>query len=115
MTGLPAPKAPGQAETFTVTVPGRRHDLLLRHQGGDEALPANISEVSNCAAAKSSVLARRSCRTGLNGYTGCLDTYLLRPASTDYGTSDRMTVCGYGDGNYQRGILRFDLSSLRPA
>jgi hypothetical protein len=57
-------------------------------------------------------------QTGLNSYTGCRDNYMnAANATTDYGTSTKMTVCGYADGgltNRQRPLVRFDLSSITP-
>ena len=57
--------------------------------------------------------ARRSCRTGLNSYTGTRDTYveLVNPGSK-YGTMERMRSAGNGAGNYQRGYIAFDVSSI---
>ncbi len=111
ITGLPVPKAPGSAESLTVVVPTGGATYYFAIKASDDASPANISQVSNCAAAKSSTLGDTVLQVGLNGYTGCMDSYIDQ-TSSNWGANPRMTLCGWGDGNYQRGILKFDLSSL---
>jgi hypothetical protein len=109
VTGLPVPKAPGSAESFTVIVPTGGATYYFAIKATDDA--SNISQVSNCAAAKSSTLGDTVLQVGLNGYTGCTDSY-MDETSSNWGGNPRMTICGWGAGNYQRGIVKFDLSSL---
>ena len=111
ITGLPAPKAPGAVETLTVTVPAGNTTYYFAIKSSDDGVPPNVSEVSNCAAARSSLLGEKILQAGLNGYTGAFDSYYSRTASTP--SNERMMVCGYaGSSGEQRGILKFDLSSI---
>ena len=109
--GLTAPKAPGGAESVTVIVPTGGTMYYFAMKVKDDASPANTSEVSNCAWGKSSVNGDMVLQNGLNSYTGCIDTY-IDETSTNYAGSTRMTICGYNTGNRQRGLVRFDLTSL---
>ena len=111
VTGLPTPKAPGQLEAFTVTLAASNTTYYFAIKSSDEATPPNVSEISNCVAARSSNLGEKVLQVGLNGYSGCIDTY-LDVSTNNFGASDRITVCGYGGNNVQRGMLRFDLSTL---
>ena len=77
VTGLPAPKAPGQAETLhrdRARTAARSYYFAIK--SSDEAVPANVSEISNCAAAKSSVMGEKVLQDGLNGYNGTIDNYV---------------------------------------
>jgi hypothetical protein len=114
VAGLPAPKAPGQAETFTVTdlTGGTTYYFAVRT--ADEV--PNLSEVSNCAPARASSMGERTLQVGLNGYTGCYDSYILGGSPTgNNSTLNRMVVCGFADlGSMavQRSLVKFDVSSL---
>ncbi len=111
VTGLPTPQAPGNTESVTVVLPTGGTTYYFAVKVSDDASPANVSEVSNCAAATSSTLGDTVLQNGLNGYAGCMDSYIDQ-SSANYGGSSRMTICGYGDGNYQRGLVQFDLSTI---
>jgi hypothetical protein len=109
--GLGAPKAPGSAESFTVTglTGGTTYYFALKSRDDGD----NASEVSNCASAKASRIGEKTFQMGLNGYSGEQDSYFyVVSPTTNYATVERMTVCGYGATERQRGILKFDLSSL---
>jgi hypothetical protein len=114
VNGPPAPKAPGQSEAFTVTglTAGTTYYFALK--AADEV--PNLSEVSNCASAKASSMGEITLQTGLNGYTGCHDSYILGGSPTgNYGTAYRMLVCGFGQLgalSLQRSLVKFDLPSL---
>ncbi len=114
VTGLPAPKATGSAESFTVTglIGGSFHYFALKVS--DES--GNVSEVSNSTYAFASVLGEKTLQYGLSGYTGTKDNYTeASSATTNYGSNSRMRICGYADGgitNVQRGFIRFDVSSI---
>ena len=111
LTGLPAPEAPGTPEALTVTMPAGNTVYYFAIKSSDEGVPANVSEVSNCATAKASLLGEMVLQTGLNGYAGTSDSYYSRTASTP--ASERMMLCGYASiSAEQRGILEFDLSSI---
>ena len=109
VTGLSAPKTPGSAESFTVVVPAGGTTYYFAIKAADDA--ANISQVSNCAAAKSAITGDLVLQVGVNGYTGCMDSY-MDETSSNWSGNTRMTICGWGAGNYQRGMLKFNLSSL---
>jgi len=113
VAGLAAPKAPGQTETFTVTLPAANTTYYFAIKSSDEGSPPNVSEISNCAAAKSSMYGEITLQRGLNGYTGTRDAYIIDGGA---GTnSDKLTVCGYADygaGNVMRAFLRFDLAGV---
>jgi L-serine deaminase len=56
-------------------------------------------------------------QNGLDGYNGTIDNYISAPGpDVNYGLNDRMTVTGYADqgAQMQRGLVRFDLSSVAP-
>ena len=73
VTGLPAPKAAGSAETFTVTglTGGTRYYFAMKV--ADER--PNLSQVSNCSGAVASNLGEKVLQNGLNSYNGCRDSY----------------------------------------
>ncbi len=111
VTGLAAPKAPGSAESFTVTglTGGTTYYFAIKAKDDSN----NVSEVSNSAPATASAIGVKTLQVGLNGYSGEVDSYITQAATTtNYGTFERMVVTGYGSGNYQRGILKFDVSSI---
>jgi hypothetical protein len=118
VTGLTAPKAPGSVEAFTVSglVGGNTYYFAVKARDDSN----NVSEVSNSAPAVASLMGDKVLQVGLGGYTGCLDSYIDYTGS-NWGTSERMTLCGYADpgsggiGNVQRGILKFDLTGQVPA
>ncbi len=76
----------------------------------------NVSELSNTAPASSSIFGERVLQTGVNGYVGVKDSYIFGGSpSSNYGSLDRMIVSGFADmGSFaiQRGLLKFDLSSI---
>ncbi len=117
VTGLPAPKAPSSAETFTVSGLTGGTTYYFAVKSIDDS--GNVSEVSNSAPAVASVLGNKVLQNGVNSYAGCLDSY-IDYTSSNWGTSERMTLCGYADpgsggiGNVQRGILKFDLTGQVP-
>ena len=116
VVGVPAPQAPGAAESFTVTglTGGTLYYFAIK--SSDESLPPNLSEVSNCAQAKASVFGEKVLQKGLNGYNGVNDSY-IDVTTTNWAGNTRMTVCGYydyGPNNVQRGILKFDLTGQVP-
>ncbi len=114
VTGVPAPKAPGSAETFTLSglTPGTTYYFALKV--ADEV--PNVSEVSNCASCKSSYMGEKTLQTGLNGYTGCHDSYIYGGAPTaNYGTTNRMSINGFSDLGtlaLMRCVVKFDTSSI---
>ncbi len=73
-TGLPAPKAPGSAESFTVSdlAGGTQYYFALKSMDDSN----NISTISNTSAAKASVIGDRTLQVGLNGYAGEWDSYI---------------------------------------
>jgi hypothetical protein len=112
--GLPAPGSPGSAEAFTATGLTGGTQLYFAIKAADES--GNVSEISNVAPAKASVIGEKVLQYGLNGYTGTRDSYVDASSTTaNYGTYERMTLCGYASsdpGNRQRGLVRFDLAGL---
>ncbi len=58
----------------------------------------------------------RTYQEGVNSYTGVADSYMLAGGpTTNYGSSVRLTVCGYADlgaGNVMRPVIKFDLSAI---
>jgi hypothetical protein len=114
VTGLPAPKAPGQAETCTVTglTGGTTYYFALK--AADEV--PNLSEVSNCASATASNLGEKTLQAGLDGYAGCQDSYIYGGAATsNFNTAGRIAICGFGELGttaLQRGLVKFDISSI---
>jgi chitodextrinase len=113
VAGLAAPKAPGQTETFTVTLPAANTTYYFAIKSSDEGSPANVSEISNCAPTKTSVYGEKILQRGLNGYTGTRDAYIIGLGG---GTnSDKLAICGYADSgvnNIMRAFVRFDLASV---
>jgi hypothetical protein len=112
VSGLPAPKTPGSAETFTVSglTGGNTYYFALKSTDDSN----NVSEVSNSAPGVASVMGDLTLQKGVSGYNGCLDSY-IDYTSTNWGSSERMTICGWADqgiANVQRGIITFDVSSL---
>jgi hypothetical protein len=114
--GVPAPAAPGTVQTFTVTglTGNTQYYFALRAIDASN----NVSEVGNCATAKAALLGEKVLQGGLGGYMGVRDSYIYGGGtSTNYGSIERMTVCGWLDEgivNVQRGVVRFDLSVLPP-
>ncbi len=115
VTGVPAPKAPGSAEAFTATglSAGTQYYFCMKAAN----VSGNVSEVSNCAPATSSVLGTKTLQVGLNGYAGAKDSYIYGGSpTTNYGALDRMTVAGFydtgGSLSLQRGLVKFNVSSI---
>jgi hypothetical protein len=111
VSGLGAPKAPGSAESFTVTglTGGVTYYFAIKSKDDSN----NVSEVSNSAPGKASAIGVKTLQVGLNSYNGELDSYISQSGVTvNYGTFERMVVTGYGSGNYQRGLIKFDVSSI---
>jgi hypothetical protein len=112
--GVPAPKAAGQAESFTVTGLAGGTFYYFALKVTDDS--ANTSEISNVAHAFASVLGEKVLQDGVAGYTGCSDNYMEASApTTAYGDRERMRICGYADSdplNRQRALVKFDLSSI---
>ena len=94
VTGEPAPKVAGAAETFTVTglTGGTFYYFALKVT--DDA--ANTSEISNVTYAFASTLGEKVLQDGLGGYGGCSDNYMEAGSPTiGYGDRERMRICGY--------------------
>ncbi len=109
--GLAAPKAPGTAEGYSVTGLTGSTEYYFAIRSTDDS--GNVSEISNCAAAKASVIGVMTLQDGVNGYMGCSDSYAyVGQPTTNNGSRDRMTITGFGSSAVQRGYLRFDLSSI---
>ncbi len=117
VASVPTPNAPGSAETLTVTGLATNTVYYFLIKAADAAVPANVSEISNLASSKSSVMGVKTLQVGLNSYAGAKDSYVNGGAvTTNYGTNERMTVCGYydlgGSMSLQRGVVKFDVSSI---
>ena len=115
VSGVPAPKPGGSAETFQVTglTAGTRYYFALKTT--DES--SNVSLLSHWAKAKPALLGEKVLQTGLNNYNGTSDSYIQDLSSSNFDGIERMTVCGfsdYGPGNVMRGLIRFDLSGQVP-
>ncbi len=112
--GVPAPQDAGTPESLLVTGLAWSQQYYFAIKTADEV--PNVSALSNVAAVTSSGLGEKILQYGLDGYTGVRDNYMYAGgATTNYGGIERMTVCGYasqGAGNIQRGMVRFDLSSV---
>jgi hypothetical protein len=111
IAGLSAPKSPGSAEAFTVTglTGGTLYYFALKSV--DEF---SISEISNTTYATAPLLGDKILQRGQGGYTGVSDSYLTISSNT-YGSSTRITLCGYADLGIEevsRGLIRFELSDL---
>jgi chitodextrinase len=96
VAGVPAPKAPGAAESFTVTGLQGRTTYYFAIKSTDEA--GNVSLVSNCASART---------TGQLMLTPIADLGLYG-AGSDY--SNRGTGGRFDIGLTQDGLLQFDLA-----
>jgi hypothetical protein len=113
VTGEPAPKVAGSAETFSITglTGGTFYYVALKVT--DDS--ANTSEISNLTYAYASVLGEKVLQDGSGGYGGCSDNYMeASAATTAYGDRERMRICGYGatTTNRQRALVKFDVSSI---
>ncbi|HUW81451.1 MAG TPA: Calx-beta domain-containing protein, partial [Phycisphaerae bacterium] len=106
VTGEPAPQAGGSAESFTITGLTIGTTYYFAIKTSDEV--PNESGLSNVASADALL--------GEKVLSPTADTYLSQPApDIAYGTGyERMRVCGYADigDNRERGLVRFDLSSI---
>ncbi len=109
---MPLPKAPGATETLTVDGLSPDTTYYFAIKVSDDAIPANTSEVSNCAAGVPSAVGSMVLQNGVNGYAGTKDSYYIYNSGTNYAGQERMVVCGYGLTAAQRPIIKFDLSSL---
>jgi hypothetical protein len=113
VSGIGAPKAAGELETYVVSglTNGTTYYFALKTR--DEV--PNWSALSNVVSAVP-VMGDRVFQNGLNGYTGCSDSYMSAGSPTNnYGTNTRMSVTGYADQgatNVQRGLVKFDVSSI---
>jgi hypothetical protein len=96
VAGVPAPKAPGSAESFTVTGLQGRTTYYFAIKSADEV--SNVSLVSNCASART---------TGQLTLTPIADLGLYG-AGSDY--SNRGTGGRFDIGPTQDGLLQFDLA-----
>ena len=109
----PAPKTAGSTETFTISGLTLGTTYYFAIKTADEV--PNTSAISNVPSATPR-LGIKTLQNGLNSYGGCRDAYIQAGnATTNYGAIERMRVTGYADGgatNVQRGLVRFDLSSI---
>ncbi len=111
---VPAPKAAGSAETFTVGGLDIKASYYFAVRTKDEV--PNLSDVSNSPLCQASALGEVVLQGGNNGYFGCRDNYMYAGNVTrNYGTSYLMRVCGYADlgsTEVQRPIVKFDVSGI---
>ncbi len=112
VTGLPKPQAPGSVESFTVSGLDANTTYYFAIKAVDDAMPANNSEVCNCAAGVPSAVGNLVLQNGVNGYGGTEDSYYVSYGTSSYPGNERMIITGFGTGNIQRGIIKFDFSSL---
>jgi len=113
VSGEPAPGTPLSAELFTVTglISGQEYCFAIKTS--DEV--PNVSTLSNSHCAEPPAAPPIVLQNGLSGYSGCTDSYLrVNAPTTNYGTYERVVVTGYGSPEYQRTLIRFDLSSVPP-
>lgn len=111
--GVGAPKPAGSTEVYSISglTIGQTYYFALKTS--DEV--PNVSALSNVVSA-TAVMGELTFQDGLNGYSGCVDTYLSAASPTsNYGAFERMVVTGYEDQgavNRQRGLVKFDLTSI---
>ncbi|HUW85235.1 MAG TPA: DNRLRE domain-containing protein, partial [Phycisphaerae bacterium] len=108
VTGEPAPQAGGSAESFTVTGLTIGQTYYVAIKTSDEV--PNESGLSNVPSATAQ-LGEMTLQGG-----GVTDNYMSAyNPDINYGSFERMIVTGYedqGPTNRQRGLVRFDLSSV---
>ena len=110
VAGVPAPKAAGAAESFTVTGLPTGVVYYFAIKTRDEV--PFWSTLSNVASAKA-VLGQIILQQGLNSYGGCTDTYMQEGSPTgNYSSNTFLRVCGFNSPNRQRGLIKFDVSSI---
>ena len=112
ISGLGTPKSAGSAESFTASNLPTGRVVYFAIKSADNS--GNVSAISNVPSAQSN-RGSVTLQNGVSGYGGTTDSYIQQPNPTvNYNSTERMRVCGFGSGNYQRGIVRFDLSSYAP-
>ncbi len=106
VTGLAAPKTPGQTETFTVTLPAANTTYYFAIKSSDEATPANVSEISNCPAVTSSVYGEKVLQRGLNSLHRHARRLHRRPGRRhQLRQADDLRLClGRGDREHPAGV-----------
>jgi hypothetical protein len=96
-----------------VTLPEGNTTYYFAIRSRDEGVPPNVSEVSNCAPATSSMHGQKVLQDGLNSYAGTRDAYFSTGSRYD---TTNLSITGYAAGgaigNIQRAVIRFDLASI---
>ncbi len=110
ISGLGAPKSPGQGESFTTSGLPTGITVYFAIKSADDS--NNWSAISNVASA-SKMIGTMTFQNGLNGYAGAQDTYMVEAnATTKYDGSTMLKICGFTSPNRMRPIVKFDLTSI---